>query len=120
MQNESSIVINKIESALLATIQSALTDEVLSQFRADVLSRISESSINYLLCDFSGLDLLDIDEYREIQGICQMAELMGVTSIIVGLRPGIAATLVDYDIDPKNIRFALNIDEGLLIVRANG
>ncbi|MFD2166113.1 STAS domain-containing protein [Thalassotalea euphylliae] len=120
MLGESNIVLNKIESAVLATIQSALTDEVLNRFREDLLTHLSATSVKYLLCDFSGLDLLDIDEYQSVQKICQMAQLMGVTSIIVGLSPGLAATIVDYDIDTKNIRFALNIDEGLLLVREGG
>jgi len=117
MENNSDVVINQVENALLATIQCALSDAALRQFQAELLTRISASKAKYLLCDLSGVDILDIDEYLNIVKTFNMASLMGAETIMVGLNPGIVATLVDYDIDVTEFQYALNIDDALVLTR---
>ena len=48
----------------------------------------------------------------------EMASLMGANTIVVGLSPGIAATIVDYDIDISQLGYARNIEQGLSMIRA--
>ena len=117
MLNQTDIVINKVENALLATFQATLSETSLAQFQTSLLNRISDPSVQYVLCDLSGVDILDIDEYLSITKTFNMASLMGVNTIMVGLNPGVAATLVDYDIDISQFQYALNIDDALLLTR---
>jgi len=117
MSHETDVVINQVENALLATIQSALSDTSLKEFQARLLARISGSNVKYVLCDLSGVDILDIDEYRNIAKTFSMASLMGAETIMIGLNPGIVATLVDHDIDITQFQYALNIDDALVLTR---
>ncbi|QIZ77691.1 STAS domain-containing protein [Ferrimonas lipolytica] len=113
MSNESSIVLNKIERRLIATVQSTLTDEVLARFQQQLLLRLTELQLDYLLCDLSGIDIIDIEEFEALSNIFKMASLMGVNTILVGLNPGLAATIVDFDLDTSAFMFARNIEHGL-------
>jgi len=117
MKNKSDVVINQVENTLLATIQSVLSDGALQQFQTDLLGRVSGSKIRYVLCDLSGVDLLDIDEYLNIVKTFNMVGLLGAKTIMIGLSPGIVATLVDYDIDITQFQYALNIDDALVLTR---
>lgn len=115
MVNE--IVLNKIENTLLATFQSTMTEAVLGEFKNALLIQLSKVQSNYVLCDLSGVDLVDIDEFSHLTQILNMASLMGTKTIIVGIKPCVAATIVDYDMDISLFDYALSIDEGLAKAR---
>ena len=112
-----SIVLNKVENTLLATMQSTLSHSVLEDFQQELLNRLERIKVDYVLCDLSGLELLDIDEYVSLCNTLSMASLMGVRAIMVGLTPGVAATIVDYDVDISAFQYARNIDDGLALAK---
>lgn len=118
MQSQGDIVINKIGLALFATIQTDLTSAVLMQFRQSLLKQIEKQSINFVIVDFSGLALLDAAECDTLQKICKMANLMGAKSTWVGLNPGIACSIDDFNLDLKHIDFASTIDDALVSVQS--
>ena len=113
MDSTSKIVINEMRNAMVATVQIPLTRDVLSQFRTDLLVKIRTNYSPNLILNFSGLEIMDRKEFEEIQNIVQMAYLMGVKSYFVGLSPAIAATLVLMDVDIRNIKSALNLEDAL-------
>lgn len=117
MINNSGVVINKIDNGLLATIQATLTDDVLNQFQQDLLERLSLTKVKHVVCDLSGMEIIDIDEYVNLTLTFDMAGLMGASTVVVGLSPGIAATIVDYDVDISKYRYALNIEQGLNLIK---
>lgn len=118
MLNSSGVVINKIDNGLLVTIQLTLTDEVLAEFQRELLDALSKTKVKHVLCDLSGMDIMDIEEYMSLMKTFEMASLMGANTIVVGLSPGIAATIVDYDIDISKLGYARNIEQGLSMIRA--
>jgi len=105
------IVMNAIHGVLVSTIQTPLSPSVLTRFKCDILKRLEQEKISYIFFDFSGLTVMDIYEFKEIENIIQMAKMMGSCSVIVGLHPGVVASLVLYDIDYLSLNTALDVDD---------
>ena len=69
IEQAESIVLNNIAGALVATMQVALTSDVLDQFKQTLLVRLENDNVHHLLFDFSGLELMDVNEFIAIQKI---------------------------------------------------
>jgi rsbT antagonist protein RsbS len=89
-----SIPILRIGPTLLATIQVDLHDTVVSSFQNDVLEEIEKTSASGLIIDISTLETVDSYVARMLDNTGKMAKLMGTETVIVGMRPAVAATLV--------------------------
>lgn len=107
------IPILRIGSTLLATVHIELRDAVAEAFQADVLLAIEKSGATGLVIDISGLDMVDSYVARIVAETGRMAKLMGTDSILVGMRPEVAATLVRMGYGMEGVRTALNLDDGL-------
>src|SRR6185436_119870 len=109
------IPILKIGSTLLATIQIDLHDTVVDAFQNDVLEEIEKTGSSGLIIDISALEAVDSYVARMLANTGKMAKLMGVETVIVGMRPAVAATLVRMGYFMAGIRTALSLQEGLEI-----
>ena len=109
------IPILKIGSTLLATIQIDLHDTVVDAFQNDVLEEIEETGASGLIIDISALEAVDSYVARMLANTGKMAKLMGAETVIVGMRPAVAATLVRMGYFMPGIRTALSLQEGLAI-----
>ena len=112
------IPILKIGSTLLATIQIDLHDTVVDAFQNDVLEEIEKTAASGLIIDISALEAVDSYVARMLANTGKMAKLMGVETVIVGMRPAVAATLVRMGYFMSGIRTALSLQEGLKIQNA--
>jgi rsbT antagonist protein RsbS len=112
------IPILRIGSVLLATVHIELRDAVAEAFQGDVLSTIEKTNARGLVIDISGLDTVDSYVARILVDTGRMAKLMGTTSVLVGLRPEVAATLVQMGYPMEGMRTALNVEEGLALLGA--
>jgi len=110
-----SIPILKIGSTLLATIQVDLHDTVVDVFQNDVLEEIEKTGARGLIVDISALESVDSYVARMLANTGKMAKLMGAETVIVGMRPAVAATLVRMGYFMSGIRTALSLQEGLEI-----
>jgi rsbT antagonist protein RsbS len=110
-----SIPILKIGPTLLATIQIDLHDTVVDSFQNDVLEEIEKTGANGLIVDISALESVDSYVARMLANTGRMAKLMGVETVIVGMQPAVAATLVRMGYYMSGIRTALSLEEGLRI-----
>ena len=108
-----SIPILKLGDTLLATIQVDLHDTVVDSFQNDVLERIEKTSATGLIIDISTLETVDSYVARILDNTGRMAKLMGTETVIVGMRPAVAATLVRMGYLMTGIRTALSLQEGL-------
>src|ERR1700747_1683171 len=88
------IPILKIGPTLLATIQIELHDTVVDSFQNDVLEEIEGTGAKGLIIDISALETVDSYVARMLANTAKMAKLMGTETVIVGMRPPVAATLV--------------------------
>ena len=110
-----SIPILRIGSTLLATIQIDLHDTVVDEFQGDVLEEIERTGAGGLIVDISALESVDSYVARMLSNTAKMAKLMGAETVIVGMRPAVAATLVRMGYLMSGIRTALSLQEGLEI-----
>src|SRR5437667_12058473 len=107
------IPILKLGSTLLATIQIELQDTVVDSFQNDVLEKIERTGANGLIIDISALETVDSYVARTLANTAKMAKLMGTETVIVGMRPAVAATLVRMGYFMEGIQTALSLEEGL-------
>lgn len=103
----------KLGSTLLATIQIDLHDTVVDAFQNDVLEEIEKTGANGLIIDISALESVDSYVARMLANTGKMAKLMGTETVIVGMQPAVAATLVRMGYFMEGIDTALSLEEGL-------
>src|SRR5262245_4024896 len=106
------IPILKIGSTLLASIQVELHDTVVDSFQNDVLEEIEKTGARGLIVDISALETVDSYVARMLANTGKMAKLMGTDTVIVGMRPAVAATLVRMGYFMQGIITAISLDEG--------
>lgn len=111
------IPILKIGHTLLVTVQTELRDNVANAFQQDVLDALEKGGMSGLVIDISGLETVDTYVARVLVDTGRMARLMGAATILVGMRPEIAATLVRMGYSMEGVDTALNLEEGLARLR---
>ena len=115
-----SIPILRVGSTLLVSLQVELRDTLADAFQEDVLVQIEKVGARGLVIDISGLDVVDSYVARVLADTGRMAQLMGTASILVGMRPEVAATLIRMGYTMPGIRTALNVEEGLALLATAG
>ena len=108
------IPILKIENFLVVTIQAEMSDDEILKLQEDILSRIKEVSASGLIIDITALDVVDSFMGRTLSNIANTADLLGAKTVVVGIRPAVALTLVELGIRIKwNLNTALNLEKGI-------
>jgi rsbT antagonist protein RsbS len=110
------IPILRIGRTLLATVQTELRDNVVNAFQQDALSALEKGRMTGLVIDISGLETVDTYVARVLVETGRMARLMGAATVLVGMRPEIAATLVRMGYMMEGVDTALNLEEGLALL----
>ncbi len=111
------IPILRMGDVLLTTVHIELRDAVAEGFQADVLSAIERSRATGLIIDISGLDMVDTYVARILVETGRMARLMGTETVLCGMRPEVAATLVRMGYLMAGVHASLDLDEGLALLR---
>ncbi len=111
------IPILRLGDVLVSTVHVELHDAIAEAFQADVLTRIEKTGATGLVIDVSGLEMVDSYVARILADTGRMAKLMGTQMVLVGMRPEVAATLVRMGYGMEGVRTALNLDEGLTLLR---
>jgi rsbT antagonist protein RsbS len=104
-------------NVLLTTVHIELRDAVAEAFQADVLSAIEQRLTKGLVIDISGLDMVDTYVARILAETGRMARLMGTETVLCGMRPEVSATLVRMGYTMEGVHAALDLDEGLALLR---
>lgn len=107
------IPILRLGETLLATIPDELRDDVAQGFQEDVLGALEKRDTSGLVIDISGLEVVDTYVARVLVETGRMAKLMGADTVLVGMRPDVAATLIRMGYAMDGVRSALNLEEGL-------
>jgi rsbT antagonist protein RsbS len=110
------IPILRIGATLVTTVHIELDDNVADAFQADVLATIESTSAKGLVIDISGLQLVDTYVARILAETGRMARLMGTNTVLVGMRPEVAATLVSMGYALDGIQTALDLENGLALL----
>jgi rsbT antagonist protein RsbS len=107
------IPILRVGQNLLATIHIELRDAVADAFQEDILTELERRRAAGLIIDLSGIDVVDTYVARILAETGRMAKLMGTDTVLVGIRPDIAATLIRMGYAMDGVLTALNVDDGL-------
>ncbi len=107
------IPIIKLHDKLIVSIQMALSDRLVMQLKDDITTRIERVNITGLIIDVSGIDVMDSYISRALRDMGLIARLMGVRTVISGLDPMIAMTLVEMGLDLKGVSAALNLETAI-------
>lgn len=113
------IPIIRLHGILLVSIQTALSDRLILEFKEDVANEIRNYEAHGLVIEVSGVDLFDSFIARSIQEIATMAKLMGVRTVVAGLNAGMAVTLVEMGMELRAVETALNLESALALLGAN-
>jgi rsbT antagonist protein RsbS len=106
---------------LLVTIQVDMHDQLALTLQDDLTARITETGARGVLIDISSLELVDSFIGRIIGTIASMARVLDAETVVVGMRPAVAITLVELGMELPGVRTALNVERGMrLLERAVG
>jgi rsbT antagonist protein RsbS len=98
---------------LIASIQSALTDEDLLSLREDLIQRVGDLRASGVVVDVTALDVMDSFACRTLRDIAFMARLRGAETVIVGIQPEVAFAVVQLGLNLEGVATTLDLEEGL-------
>ena len=102
---------------LLVTIQVDMHDRLALQLQDDLTDRIVKDRAHGVLIDISSLEVVDSFIGRMISNIAAMASVLDARTVVVGMQPAVAITLVELGLSLEGVRTALNIDKGMALLR---
>jgi rsbT antagonist protein RsbS len=98
---------------LIASIHTALDDTQMVRFREDLVEQIGRQRSRGVIIDVGALDVLDSFGARTLRTIADMARLRGAATVIVGIQPDVAYSMVSLGMDTSALETALDLEEGL-------
>lgn len=111
------IPILRIGTYLLVTIQVDMHDQLAMTLQQDLTDKISAVSARGVLIDISSLEIVDSFIGRTLANIASMARILDAKTVVVGMQPAVAITLVELGMSLPGIRTALNVESGLAYLR---
>lgn len=112
------IPILRMGSFLLVTIQVDMHDRLAMTLQDDLTRKIVEVNAKGVLLDISSLDMVDSFIGRMISNIAAMSRVLDAETVVVGMQPAVAITLVELGLSLPNVRTALNVERGMELLRA--
>jgi rsbT antagonist protein RsbS len=113
------VPILKIGGVLLVSIQVDMQDQMAMQLQADLGERIVETGCHGVIIDITGLDIVDSFVGRTLSTIASISRVLDAETIVVGMRPAVAITLVELGLTLNGIRTALDVERGLQLLAAH-
>lgn len=113
------IPILKMGSFLLVTIQLDMHDRLALTLQDDLTERIVQTGAQGVLIDISSLDMVDSFLGRMLSNIALMARLLDAKTVVVGMQPMVAITLVELGLSLKGVHTALNVEKGMELLQGS-
>jgi rsbT antagonist protein RsbS len=110
------IPILRLNGFLLVTIQVELHDELALTLQDDLTQMLSRTHARGVMIDISALEIVDSFIGRTLAHIAAIARIMDAETVLVGMKPAVAITLVELGMTLKGIRTALNVDKGMKLL----
>jgi rsbT antagonist protein RsbS len=114
-----SIPILRMGNFLLVTIQVDMHDRLAMQLQDDLTQQISKIQARGVLIDITSLEIVDSFMGRMLVNIALMARVLDAQTVLVGMKPAVAITLVELGLSLPGIRTALNVDRGMALLKAS-
>ncbi len=107
------IPILRMGSVLLVTIQVDMQDQTALALQDDLANKIAATSAKGVLIDISALEIVDSFVGRMLASISGIARILDATTVVVGMQPAVAITLVELGLSLEGVRTALNVERGM-------
>lgn len=104
---------------LLVTIQVDMHDRLAMTLQDDLTNRIAQSHAQGVLIDISALEIVDSFIGRVLANIAKMSRVLDAETVVVGMQPAVAITLVELGLSLTGIRTALNVEKGMALLQAS-
>jgi rsbT antagonist protein RsbS len=111
------IPILKMGDCLLVSIQVDMHDRLAMTLQDDLTDRISRTRARGVLIDISALEIVDSFIGRMLANIAAMARVLDARTVVVGMQPAVAITLVELGLSLPGVSTALNIEKGMELIR---
>ncbi len=111
------IPILKMGDFLLVTIQVDLYDRLALNLEADLVASISKYKSRGVLIDISAVNVVDSFMGRILGNIAQMSKIMDAQTVVVGMQPAVAITLIELGMPMSGVHTALNVEKGMELLR---
>ena len=111
------IPILKIGDCLLVSIQVDMHDRLAMALQDDLTSKIVSTRARGVMIDISALEIVDSFIGRMLNNIAAMSRVLDAVTVVVGMQPAVAITLVELGLALTGVRTALDVDRGLAVVR---
>ena len=112
------VPILKLGDCLLVSIQVDMHDQLALTLQDDLTQRIVATHASAVLIDISALEMVDSFMGRMLGNIAAMSRILDAQTVVVGMRPAVAITLVELGLSLPGIRTALNVDAGLALLQS--
>ncbi|UTI66840.1 STAS domain-containing protein [Paraconexibacter antarcticus] len=116
MDGDSRIPILRMGRLLLVTIQVDMHDRMAVALQEDLTGQIVRTGATGVLIDISALDLVDSFIGRMLADIAAMARVLDAATVVVGMRPAVAITLVELGLSLEGVQTALNVERGMALL----
>ncbi len=103
---------------LLVTIQVDLQDQTALQLQEDLAHQVQASGASGVMIDISALEIVDSYIGRMFAAISGITTLLGASTVVVGMRPAVAITLVELGLSLPGVRTALDVERGMELLRS--
>jgi rsbT antagonist protein RsbS len=113
------IPILRMGGFLLVTIQVDMHDRLVTALQDDLTTKIAQTGARGVLIDISALDMVDSFIGRMIGNIAGMSRILDAETVVVGMQPAVAITLVELGLALEGVRTALNAENGMDLLRAS-
>lgn len=113
------IPILQMGNFLLVTIQVDMHDRLAMTLQDDLTTRITQTYARGVLIDISALDMVDSFIGRILGNIAKMSRVLDAETVVVGMQPAVAITLVELGLSLTGVRTALNVEKGMALLRSS-
>jgi rsbT antagonist protein RsbS len=111
------IPILKLGDALLVTIQVDMHDRLATALEEDLTQKIVKFRAKGVLIDISALEIVDSFMGRMLDNIAAVSRILDAETVVVGMRPAVAITLVELGLSLSGVKTALNVDRGMTLIQ---
>jgi rsbT antagonist protein RsbS len=112
------IPILKMGDFLLVTIQVDLYDQLAENLEADLINMVRKTGAKGVLIDISAVSIIDSFMGRILGNIAAMSKIMDAETVVVGMQPAVAITLIELGLPLKGVHSALDVEKGMNLLRS--
>ncbi|HCL85169.1 MAG TPA: anti-anti-sigma factor [Comamonadaceae bacterium] len=111
------IPILRMGETLLVTIQVDMQDQTALALQEDLAERIAKTGASGVMIDISALEIVDSFVGRMLASISGIARILSATTVVVGMQPAVAITLVELGLSLEGVKTALDVERGMALLR---